>query len=171
MDLNETIPFTYFRWTRPGNGISSIDENSVFNGSSRKDNNVYGKLTYEPYPQYATRKSEFCQMQQIENPSSLNYFNNTSPRPNYSPPLSDLNPISLPYLGTAALPKRPVSYCRFLLHHITEGYYAFLIAVRQRASLERNVFGIKQYCTRRNFLIISRYSSIIIISRNLSSSF
>ena len=91
---------------RPGTGISSIDENSVFSDFNQRSNNSYGKSSYENNSIRPTLQPEF-HPGQTANPSSLNYVN-ANATPNYSPPYSDLNPISLPYLGTS-LTTRPVS--------------------------------------------------------------
>ena len=94
-----------YRWTRPGTGISSIDENSILDGPEQRQNNFYGKQSYEDYSIHTTLHLN----EPTEHPKSLNYLNpNTPLASNNSPPLSDLNPISLPYLE-GSLTTRPVS--------------------------------------------------------------
>ena len=76
----------------------------MLDGLEQRPNNFYGKQSYEDYSIRPTLHVN----EPTEHPKSLNYLNpNTSLASNNSPPLSDLNPISLPYLG-GSLTTRPV---------------------------------------------------------------
>ena len=82
-------------------GISSIDENSITSGIN------YSNSSYE---HNMNRPSIIhpCYQKQ-DNLRSLNYLGTPSHAAvaTNSPPLSDLNPISLPHLGSS-IPPRPV---------------------------------------------------------------
>lgn len=82
-------------------GISSIDENSITGAVN------YSNSPYDHGMNHPSINHQFYQKQ--DNLRSLNYLGAQfhAATATHSPPLSDLNPISLPHLGSS-MPPRPV---------------------------------------------------------------
>ena len=96
-----------YSWRRPEVGISSIDENSITDSESFRH---VGRFSSSPYHNDMNHPKMHHQLHpNQDNLSSTNYLaaQSYTAITNHSPPYSDLNPISLPYLGTS-MPARPV---------------------------------------------------------------
>ena len=99
--------FINWSWRRPEIGISSIDENSITSTESFMNSRMYGNSSQE---NNMIRSSINQRSHRIQDSlSSMNYSGNDSSltMATHSPPFSDLNPISLPHLGST-MPPRPV---------------------------------------------------------------
>ena len=98
---NELYAVKFFSWRGPRGDISSIDENSI--STDAYNFSVEGHRNHMIYPKSQGRSPDRLLVRSTHDTSSK-----MPDFPNNSPPLSDLTPLSLPYLGSN-IPHRAVS--------------------------------------------------------------